>query len=545
MIVVGLMSGTSADGVEVAVVELAGAAPALRWRLLKHVSIPHPPDLREQIFAAFRPETATVDHLCALNFRLGRIFAAAALQAIAAAGLTPERVDLIGSHGQTVWHIPTGPDASTLQLGEAAIIAELTGIPVISNFRTRDMAAGGQGAPLVPYVDRLLFSHPTLVRAMQNIGGIANVTYLPPLSEENQTLRVSETRRVSRGGEGEVIAFDTGPGAMLIDYAADRATGGAWSYDRGGKLAAQGRVDETLLAAWLNEPYFHLPPPKTTGRELFGVQFGAQVWERAKAAGLTDVDIVATFTALTARSIGQAYRDFLPRLPDEVIVSGGSVHNASLMALLRGELAPARVLISDDLGLPAEAKEAVAFAVLAYETWHGRSGNLPSATGARRAVILGDITPGGEWQMAHSKWHIANGDLQSCEHAQDRSAACSLQFAICNLPSALPLTESRNPATEHIDAVSTLEMVRLINAEDQRVALTIESQLPAIAQAIDRIAERMRRGGRLIYIGAGTSGRLGVLDASECPPTFSAAAGQVVGVIAGGEHALTHSIEGA
>lgn len=373
MIVVGLMSGTSADGTDAAVVELWGAAPALGWKLLKHVQVPHPADLRAEIFAAFRPETGTVDRLCRLNFRLGRAFAGAALAAIAAAGLRPDQVDLIGSHGQTVWHIPTGPEASTLQLGEPAVIAELTGITTISNFRPRDMAAGGQGAPLVPYLDRLLFAHPTLVRAVQNIGGIANVTYLA----------------------GDMtMAFDTGPGNMLMDDAAARATAGAWTYDRDGTLAAQGRVDEALLAELMAEPYLKQPPPKTTGRELFGAQFGGRVWARAEAAGLTPCDIVATLTAFTARSIAQAYRDFFPRPADEVIVSGGGSRNPTLMAMLRRELPAARVVTSDEMGLPADAKEAVAFAVLAYETWHGRPGNLPAATGARRPVVLGSITPG-------------------------------------------------------------------------------------------------------------------------------------------------------
>lgn len=373
MIVIGLMSGTSADGTDAAVVELWGTPPALGWKLLAHVAVPHPPDLRAEIFAAFRPETGTVDRLCRLNFSLGRAFAAAALAAIAAAGLRPDQVDLIGSHGQTVWHIPAGPDASTLQLGEPAVIAELTGITTISNFRTRDMAAGGQGAPLVPYLDQLLFAHPTLARAVQNIGGIANVTFL---------------------GLGAVIAFDTGPGNMLMDYAAGRATGGAWTYDRDGALAAQGRVDAPLLAELMAEPYLKQPPPKTTGRELFGAQFGAGVWERGLSAGLAPCDIVATLTAFTARAIAQAYRDFLPRLPDEVIVSGGGARNPTLMARLRAELPAARVVTSDELGLPGDAKEAVAFAVLAYETWHGRPGNLPAATGAWRAVVLGSVTLG-------------------------------------------------------------------------------------------------------------------------------------------------------
>jgi anhydro-N-acetylmuramic acid kinase len=445
MIIVGLMSGTSADGTDAAVVELSGAPPALGWKLLKHVAVPHPADLRAEIFAAFRSETGTVDRLCRLNFALGRAFAAAALSAIAAAGLRPDQVDLIGSHGQTVWHIPAGPDASTLQLGEPAVIAELTEITTVSNFRTRDMAAGGQGAPLVPYLDQLLFTHPTLARAVQNIGGIANVTYLCPGSAsachaervyDSTPTTANSQRSISRPAtcdmslravpstslrtgsakqsppsreiasaqttglamtviyDPAIIAFDTGPGNMLIDDAAGRATGGAWAYDRDGALAAQGRVDEALLAEWLAEPYFKLPPPKTTGRELFGTQFGAAAWERARAAGLTETDIVATLTAFTARSIVQAYRDFLPRPPDEVIVSGGGAANPTLMALLRAELPAARVVTSDEMGLPGDAKEAVAFAVLAYETWHGRPGNLPAATGARRAVVLGSITPG-------------------------------------------------------------------------------------------------------------------------------------------------------
>ncbi len=383
MLVLGLMSGTSTDGVDAAMVALEGAPPGLHWEVRAHSHIPLPAALRDEIFACFRPASSDVERLCRLNFALGHAFADAALHAIADAGLTPAQVDLIGSHGQTLWHNPLGPQASTLQLGEPAVIAERTGIPVVSNFRTRDMAAGGQGAPLVAYVDALLLTHPTLTRAVQNIGGIANVTYLPP--------------RKSDLGSGwlaqGVMAFDTGPGNMLIDDAAARATDGRLAFDRDGELASAGQVDDIWLEELLADPYFKKSPPKTTGRERFGRQYGAKLWQEGCARDLTPCDIVATLTAFTASSIARAYRNFLPHLPDEVIVSGGGAHNPVLMARLREALPQSiRVRFSDEVGLKIEAKEAVAFAVLAYETWHRRPGNLPSATGASHPVILGSIT---------------------------------------------------------------------------------------------------------------------------------------------------------
>jgi anhydro-N-acetylmuramic acid kinase len=385
MIVVGLMSGTSADGVDAAVVHLQGTPPRLEWQLLAHLQRPHPAHLRAELFACFRPETGSVDRLCRLNFELGEMFAAAALEAIAAAGLTPAQVALIGSHGQTLWHIPpgSGETASTLQLGEAAVIAERTGLPVVSNFRTRDMAAGGHGAPLIPFVDGLLLAHPTLPRAAQNLGGIGNVTYLPPSSPH--------PRPSLPPGEG-VFAFDTGPGNMLIDDAARRATGGAWEYDQDGTLAAQGHVDQAWLETWLADPYFAAPPPKSTGRERFGAQRGAEIAAEAAQRGLSSPDLLATLTAFTAESIARAYRSFLPVFPEEVILSGGGAFNPTLKNMLAERLFPARVLTSAEFGLPPDAKEALAFAILAYETWHQRPSNLPAATGAKRPVILGNIT---------------------------------------------------------------------------------------------------------------------------------------------------------
>ena len=498
MIVVGLMSGTSADGTDAAVVDIQGAPPRLQWKLLAHIHQPHPHALREEIFACFRPETGRVDRLCALNFALGRAFGSAALAAIEAAGLVPAQVGLIGSHGQTLWHTPAGPDSSTLQLGEPAVIAEMTGLPVISNFRVRDMAAGGQGAPLVGYVDALLLRADETVRAALNIGGIANVTYLPPLSCVNET----------------AFAFDTGPGNMLIDAAVAHITGGAQTYDRDGALAAQGMVEESLLRELMNEPYFAQHPPKTTGRERFGMQLGEQIWQRAAEIGVNRADLVATLTEFTVQSIAQAFRDFLPNMPEELIVSGGGARNPVLMARLAASLPECRVMTSDTLGIGAEVKEALAFAVLAYESWHKRPGNLPEATGASRPVILGNLTP-----------------------QPDRISAQPT-------PTGLQSTEARNPMTAEIDMASTLEMVEIINREDRRVAEAVGEQLPFIAEAIDRIAERMRMGGRLIYIGAGTSGRLGVVDASECPPTFGTPPSLVIALMAGGTKAFTQAVEG-
>ena len=376
MIGIGLMSGTSADSIDAACVRFAGAPPRLDWELLSSVTLPMTAELRQEIFAAFRPETGTVDKLCQLNFTLGEWFAKASLEAVKAANLTPAQVDFIGSHGQTVWHIPPNSGegvASTLQLGNPAVIAERTGITVVSDFRSRDMAAGGQGAPLVPFVDNLLLSHPTLSRAVQNIGGIGNVTWLPA------------------GGAGEAFGFDTGPGNMLLDRAAEVLTQGQMHCDMDGKMAFAGKIQENFLQKWMSEePYFTRKPPKSTGRELFGVQ-RCDVYLK-EMAGLSKEDILATLTAFTARSTAEAYKNFLPALPDEVLLCGGGARNPAIAAMLQKELPTSRIGRTEDAGLPGDSKEAVAFAVLGYETMNRRPGNLPAATGAKGPVILGSIT---------------------------------------------------------------------------------------------------------------------------------------------------------
>jgi anhydro-N-acetylmuramic acid kinase len=412
MYVIGLLSGTSADGIDAALCKIDGAPPNLTLRLVRAQTIAYDAQLRERILAAMRRGSAGTDEVCQLNFAIGEAFAQAAL-----AVAQGEPVDLIGSHGQTVWHQveADGRVSATLQIGEPAVIAERTGATVISSFRARDVAAGGQGAPLVGYLDWLLLRHPTDWRAVQNIGGIGNVTFLPPtsssinLTPHESHLTTSRTPlRKRRGDGGEVnpalqvaaisdvylSAFDTGPGNALIDSAMTIITCGAARYDDGGRFAAQGEIDSAWLDALMQHPYFQQPPPKTTGRELFGTDYAEQLVHDGRTRGLTDADIVANITALTAHSIAAACRDFAPAPVTECILAGGGRHNATLVRMLEQQLAPARVSRSEDHGIDGDFKEALLFALLAYETWHNRPGCLPEQTGARHASVLGSITPG-------------------------------------------------------------------------------------------------------------------------------------------------------
>lgn len=384
MIILGMMSGTSADGIEAVLVELSESheRPAPQWQLLYHASIPFAETLHHEILECVRADTGTVDRICALNFDLGQAYADAALQTIHAAGLEPAQVDLIGNHGQTVWHIP---NHSTLQIGSPAVIAERTGITTISNFRARDIAAGGHGAPMVAFFDVLFFTDAAINRALQNIGGIANVTFLPANAPHNS------------------FAFDSGPGNLLMDDAVKRATNGAMEFDAGGSIAARGTINAALLAELLAHPFLQQAPPKTTGREMFGAPYGEQMWQWAMAHRIAPDDIVATMTLFTAQSIGDAYRAFLPAILQEVIVSGGGAKNPTLLKMLAAQLPPGTGMRTmDDFGIPSQSKEALAFAVLAYETWHGRASNVPAATGARHPVIQGDITPGKNWKTFDS-----------------------------------------------------------------------------------------------------------------------------------------------
>jgi anhydro-N-acetylmuramic acid kinase len=378
--VVGLMSGTSLDGIDAAIVDFEGSTQAdLRWTCVGFVSRPLAAAQREQIHAAMVHGGPAA--LCELHGRLGEWFADAVLQACTDSGIALASVQLVGSHGQTIWHQPPQGEGRgfTLQLGCPATIAERTGLPVVSDFRTRDVAAGGQGAPLVPWVDRALFSAPGRRRALQNIGGMGNVTWLPP-----------------RGDTGELLAFDTGPGNVMIDAAVELATSGADGYDKDGQWAARGKVEPALLAQLLQHPFYAGKPPKSTGREVFGKAMVRDLAQRHGAgSALAWPDFIATLTALTARTIADAYRQWLlPRGLDEVFVTGGGARNPVLLRMIRDELAPLSVHTGDALGVDGDAKEAVAFAALAWAHVRGVPGNEPAATGARGARVLGSFTPG-------------------------------------------------------------------------------------------------------------------------------------------------------
>jgi anhydro-N-acetylmuramic acid kinase len=379
VIIVGLMSGTSVDGIDAAVVDVGHAADTLTATLLAYAESPIDEPLRRRIHALFSPEQSRIDEVCEINVLLGEAFARAALVALRQADVRP---DLVASHGQTVWHeVTPGHTRSTLQLGEPSVIAERLGVTTVADFRPRDIAAGGQGAPLASWGDALLFGDHKLSRAVQNIGGIGNVTWVPP------------------GGQWEaMLAFDTGPGNALIDHAAWRLTGGMQRFDTNGALAAAGRVDDLLLADLLADPYFLQQPPKSTGRELFGAQFANPVIDRALAAGLSAADVVATLTAFTAHSIADQYRRFLPGRPDEVVVGGGGSRNPVLMQLLSELLDPAQLRFHEDFGLPSLGREAVYFAVMGHEALHGRPNTVPGCTGAGHAVVMGKVVPGANYR---------------------------------------------------------------------------------------------------------------------------------------------------
>lgn len=391
MIVAGVMSGTSADGIDVALLRISdttesrsrgrnsSATTSTGFRLLGHAAFPYPKKVRAAVLAAMNASRANVGDLARLNFLLGELYADAVLSAQTRFRI---KAELVGCHGQTLFHQGnTQPFlgrrlAVTWQTGEGAILAARVGVPVVSDFRPADMAAGGKGAPLVPFLDYLLYRDAEIGRIAQNIGGIANLTAIPASASSKN-----------------VMAFDTGPGNMVIDAVTEKLFGKP--YDRDGRIAAAGTVLDKVVTEILRASFFRKAPPKTAGREEFGTEFVRQFLQKCSRARKQDV--VATATALTARSIGHALRSFVVQRKSsyrQLIVSGGGARNSALLAMLANELKPLglSLRLSDEFGLPSEAKEAAAFALLAYQTWNRRPSNVPSATGAKRPTILGKIS---------------------------------------------------------------------------------------------------------------------------------------------------------
>jgi anhydro-N-acetylmuramic acid kinase len=365
MRVAGIMSGTSLDGIDTAVVEIRGN----KVTTLGHATVAYPEALRQRILAVSNAQCTTGD-ISRLNFELGTQYARAVMNTCRRNRIELTSLELVGCHGQTIYHQGKGLVPNTMQIGEASVIAEMLGLPVVSDFRTRDMAAGGQGAPLVPFVDLLLLASKKIHRVALNIGGIANITILPAGAQAD-----------------DVKAFDTGPGNMVMDQLVERMSGGKERFDKNGAVGARGRVNRALLDELLKDDYFPAPPPKSAGRE----QYGSAFVDRLVGTGLPFPDLLATATVFTAATIASAIQWFGTRAT-EVIASGGGTHNRLLMSQLSAFLPECRVTTTAEFGIDPDAKEAIAFAVLAHRTWKRQSGNLPSATGARRPVILGKIT---------------------------------------------------------------------------------------------------------------------------------------------------------
>ncbi len=400
--VIGLISGTSVDGIDAALVDVVGSQTDLKVQLVAGKTFPYPANLRSQILSVCSGEALSVAALAELDDAIAQEFATAALTIQA----KYDKAELIGSHGQTVYHRPprdtqkrscsavSNPGSEmgySLQLGRGALIAQLTGITTVSNFRSADIAAGGQGAPLVPIVDACLLAEPNLRLCIQNLGGIGNVTYLPATSKgENK-----DESEISSLGDG-ILGWDTGPANSLLDLAVEHFSGGTKSCDEGGAWAASGTPSQALVEDWLAQEFFGQAPPKSTGRELFGVDYFDRCLVEASAYNLSPADVLATLTELTVASIVHSYQTFLPAMPDRVLLCGGGSHNLYLKRRLQTQLHPVEVLTTSEAGLSVDFKEAIAFAVLAQWRVRGIPGNLPQVTGASASVLLGEI---------NSCWH--------------------------------------------------------------------------------------------------------------------------------------------
>ncbi|MEG4986508.1 anhydro-N-acetylmuramic acid kinase [Microcoleus sp. BR0-C5] len=394
--VIGLISGTSVDGIDAALVDVVGSQTDLKVQLVAGNTFPYPANLRSQILSVCSGSALSMAELAQLDDAIAQEFATAALTIQA----EYDKAELIGSHGQTVYHRPAGKaqkDSAgalmgySLQLGRGALIAELTGITTVSNFRSADIAAGGQGAPLVSIVDACLLAEPNISLCIQNLGGIGNVTYLPARGKGGK----NDESEIFSLGEG-ISGWDTGPANSLLDLAVQHFSGGTKTIDEGGAWAASGTPCQSLVEDWLASEFFRQPPPKSTGRELFGVDYFDRCLVEAEGYNLSPADVLATLTELTVASIVHSYQTFLPAMPDRVLLCGGGSHNLYLKRRLQSQLHPVQVLTTSEAGLNVDFKEAIAFAVLAAWRVRGIPGNLPQVTGARTSVLLGEI---------NSCWH--------------------------------------------------------------------------------------------------------------------------------------------
>ncbi|MBC7474112.1 MAG: anhydro-N-acetylmuramic acid kinase [Candidatus Sericytochromatia bacterium] len=504
--VIGLMSGTSLDGLDIALVEIYETRGNFHLKNTNFKTYLYDEQFKLKILKNLNLDTSKLDELSDLNFELGNFFAEKVIQFCHEENINISEIDLIGSHGQTFFHnIKNNHAMSTLQLADGSVIAQKTGVTTVSDFRPADIAMGGHGAPLVPFLDYALFKKLNKNIALQNIGGIANFTY------------------ISAHGDN-LIAFDTGPGNMIIDSLVKKLSDGLLSYDQDGQWAAKGQVNNDILNELLKNNYFDLKPPKSTGRELFGQQYSDIIYQSAKEKNILPEDLLATVTYFVAKTIFDSYNNFLPQLPEEIVVSGGGARNLTLMNNLKelfiSSKAKTKISTLEDYQINSDAKEAVAFALLAYCTVFGLTNNLPKATGAKENVIMGKISPAKNYNrilLKNNSDTLLNNEV----------------------------TETRNILSYELDELNPIEIVELMNQNDYEVVNAVNNEKDHIAEVLEQIIISLESGGKLFYTGAGTSGRLGVLDASECPPTFKTDPELVQGIIAGGQKALTTAVEGA
>ena len=380
-LVIGLMSGTSADGVDAALCEISGYGEETKLKELEFVFMPFSDEVRRHVLNMAEGNPVPAEEFCRLKTLLGILYGEACLEVCRKAGLKPGQIDLIGCHGQTVWHAPQTEDylgcsfPSTLQIGEEAEIAQLMNRPVVGDFRVRDIAAGGQGAPLVPYTEYLLYRSDEECVALQNIGGIGNITIMP-----------------SHCMLSELTAFDTGPGNMVIDALVSRYTNGEQTYDDAGRIAASGKYSEELLAFLMDDPYLDRKPPKTTGREVYGNEYVEKLLEKAQSLGVSMVDTIATATRFTAETIASGIKNFADEMPAKLVINGGGSHNLTILRDLAELLPDTEILTGEQMGHDPDAKEAVAFALLANEFIFAQPNNAPAATGAARPIVMGKLS---------------------------------------------------------------------------------------------------------------------------------------------------------